>query len=346
MHALYLILTFLLTVGSLLLLHPVASRVGLLDHPGGRKHHHDPTPMVGGLGIYLGLLCIALVSASLPDRFVILLAVAGIVLLSGLIDDLREMRVSLRFAIHGIACGLMISLTDLRLESLGDLVFTGPILLTGWLSITFTIFAALGVINAINMSDGLDGLSAGIVAISLIFLSIAAVTSGHEPMLHFNQLLLMGLLAFLLLNFRILSRRGALVYLGDSGSTLLGFLLAWLMIDASQGTNAFIAPIYALWFLAVPLLDTVSLLILRPLRGQSPFQASHDHLHHRLIAKGYSRQQTVLILYATAAILAGIGLAALLANVHEGIMFLAFVALFAAYLRFDPFPATRSFGAD
>lgn len=346
MHALHLILTFLLTVGSLLLLHPVASRVGLLDHPGGRKHHHNPTPMVGGLGIYLGLLCIALVSASLPDHFVILLGVAGIVLLSGVIDDLREMRVSLRFAIHGIACGLMISLTDLRLESLGDLVFTGPILLTGLLSTAFTIFAVLGVINAINMVDGLDGLSAGMVAITLVFLSIAAMSAGHEPMLHFNQMLLMGLLAFLLLNFRILARRSALVYLGDAGSTLLGFLLAWLMIDATQGTDAFIAPSHALWFLAAPLLDTVSLLILRPLRGHSPFRASHDHLHHRLMAKGYSRNQTVLILYATAAILAGIGLAAHLVDVHEGIMFLAFVALFTAYLCFDPFPAAHSVSTD
>ncbi len=346
MHSAHLILTFLVTASSLLLLHPVASRIGLLDHPGGRKHHQNPTPMVGGLGIYLGLLCIALVSASLPDRYIILLAVAGIVLLSGVIDDLRELRVSLRFAIHGIAGGLMISLTDLRLETLGDLAFTGPILLTGWLAITFTIFAVLGVINAINMSDGMDGLSAGMVAISLIFLSIAALSSGHESVLHFNLLLLMALLAFLLLNFRVGARHGALVYLGDSGSTLLGFLVAWLMIDASQGSNAFIAPSYALWFLAVPLLDTVSLLILRPLRGQSPFQASHDHLHHRLLAKGYSRTQTVLILYAVAAFLAGIGLAAHLADVREGFMFLAFLALFAAYLRFDPIPAARSVTAD
>ncbi len=326
-----LLFAFALTALSFLALRPLATRVGLVDLPGGRKTHSLPTPMIGGLGIYLGTLAICMLSPVVRADYQLLLAIAGFVLLVGILDDLYEIRATLRISCHAVAALAMASLADVRLDSLGNLLYLGPVEL-GLLAVPVTMFATVGVINAVNMSDGLDGLSGGLVVIALVFLSIAALAAGQSAMLSFNQILIVSVLAFLAFNFRMLWKKSALIYLGDAGSTLLGFILAWLVIAATQGTDAFIAPVYALWFLAVPLMDTVGLMIKRPLRGQSPFSPGRDHLHHRLLNAGCTQQQTVLIMHGTAMVFASIGLAAHINGVQEGTMFVLFLSLFAIYL--------------
>jgi UDP-GlcNAc:undecaprenyl-phosphate GlcNAc-1-phosphate transferase len=324
--------TFLLTAFALLALRPVAARVGLLDFPGGRKTHQAPTPMIGGLGIYLGTLSICLLSPVLMQDYVMLLAVAGLVLVVGILDDMFDIRVSLRMLLHAVAAWVMAFSAGVQISSFGDILFMGPVEL-GLLAIPVTIFATVGVINAVNMSDGLDGLSGGLVVIALVMLSIAALTTGQSSILSFSQILIVSLLAFLAFNFRLLWKKSALVYLGDAGSTLLGFIVAWLVIAATQGDNAFIAPVYALWFLAIPLIDTVALLIRRPLQGRSPFSPGRDHLHHRLLNAGFDVKQTVLIIHGTALVIGSIGLAGYFAGVPDGLMFSGFLAMFAIYLK-------------
>lgn len=326
-----LVLAFLLTVTTLLVLRPVATRVGLIDQPGGRKTHTLPTPLIGGLGIYLGTLAICMLSPVIMANYWALLALSGFVLVVGVLDDLYDIRATLRIACHATASLIMAIVADVQLDSLGNLLYLGSVEL-GLLAIPVTIFATVGVINAVNMSDGLDGLSGGLVVIALVFLSIAALVAGESAMLNFNQILIVSVLAFLAFNFRMLWKKSALMYLGDAGSTLLGFILAWLIIAATQGTAAFVAPVYTLWFLAIPLMDTVGLMIKRPIRGLSPFTPGRDHLHHRLLNAGFSPQQTVLIMHGAAIVFASIGLGAHLAGVEEGTMFLLFMSLFAIYL--------------
>lgn len=322
---------FFLTALALIMLRPVATHVGLIDIPGGRKTHKLPTPMIGGLGIYLGTLAICMLSPVIMADYQILLILGGFVLLVGVFDDLYEIRATLRIACHAVAALAMALLADIKLESFGDLLFLGPVEL-GLLAVPVTIFATVGVINAVNMSDGLDGLSGGLVVIALVFLSIAALIGGQSAMLSFSQILIVALLAFLSFNFRLLWKKSALMYLGDAGSTLLGFILAWLIIAATQGDSAFIAPVYALWFLAVPLMDTVGLMVKRPLRGTSPFTPGRDHLHHRLLNAGFSVRKAVLIMHGAAVIFGSIGLGAHLAGVEEGTMFILFMSLFVIYL--------------
>ena len=322
---------FLLTVSALLALRPLAAKMGLLDIPGGRKTHENPTPMIGGVGIYLGTLSICMLSPVVMANYQILLAVSGFVLFVGILDDLNPMSATIRMAFHAVAAWVMAFTAGVELESLGNLLHMGPIEL-GLLSIPVTMFATVGVINAINMSDGLDGLSGGLVVIALAFLSAAAMFAGANNILSFSQILIVSLLAFLAFNFRPFLKKAALIYLGDAGSTLLGFILAWLVIAASQGDGAFIAPVYALWFLAMPLMDTVSLMIKRPLKGRSPFSPGRDHLHHRLLAAGYDAKTTMLIIHAAAIVMASIGLAGHFLGAPEALMFLAFLAVFAIYL--------------
>ncbi|ALO46437.1 undecaprenyl/decaprenyl-phosphate alpha-N-acetylglucosaminyl 1-phosphate transferase [Pseudohongiella spirulinae] len=330
--ALYaLISTFAVTCFALLALRPLASRVGLIDIPGGRKTHQTPTPMIGGLGIYLGTLAICMLSPVLMNDYLILLAISGLVLFVGVLDDLFDIRASLRMSMHAVAAWVMAVSAGIQIRSFGDILFLGPVEL-GLLAVPVTLFATVGVINAVNMSDGLDGLSGGLVVIALVMLSIAALSSGQSSILSFSQILIVSLLAFLAFNFRLLWKKSALVYLGDAGSTLLGFILAWLVIAASQGENAFIAPVTALWFLAVPLIDTVSLLIRRPLQGRSPFSPGRDHLHHRLLNAGFNVKQTVLMMHGAAIVFGLIGLAGHFAALPDGMMFTGFLALFAIYM--------------
>jgi UDP-GlcNAc:undecaprenyl-phosphate GlcNAc-1-phosphate transferase len=322
---------FLMTAVALVALRPFAARVGLMDSPGGRKTHANPTPMIGGLGIYLGTLSICMLSPVIMNDYKVLLALSGFVLFVGVLDDLYDMRVSLRMAMHATAAWVMAVSANVQLTSLGDITFTGPVEL-GLLAIPVTIFATIGVINAINMSDGLDGLSGGLSVISLVLLSLVALSADQSALLSFSQILIVSLLAFLAFNFRLLWKKSALVYLGDAGSTLLGFMIAWLLIASTQGDKAFIAPVYALWFLAVPLMDTVSLMIRRPLRGISPFKPGRDHLHHRLLNMGFDTRQTVLIIHGTALALGGVGLAGHFAGAPQGLMFLMFITLFVIYM--------------
>ena len=331
MSPILLVGTYLLTMALTLSLRPLAYATGLIDYPGGRKTHGNPTPMTGGLGIYLGLLSISILSPILMAQYHILLLLSGLVLIIGIVDDMYDIRASVRLLCHATAALAMALFADVKLETFGDLLFSGPIQL-GILALPLTAFATVGVINAVNMSDGLDGLSSGLVTIALGFLSLSALVADAESVLSFSQLLGVTLIAFLTLNFRMLWKKSALVYLGDAGSTLLGFMLAWLLIASSQGSDAFIAPVYALWFFAVPLIDTVSLLIRRPLQGKSAFAPGRDHLHHRLQRAGFSQQQTVFVMYGAAIALAAVGFGAHIAGAPEGVMFLLFMTLFSGYM--------------
>lgn len=322
--------TVLITTLSLFALQPMANRVGLLDIPGGRKQHKAPTPLVGGLGIYAGTLFMSLLSPEVYLSYAALLAISALVLFVGIFDDARELRVSVRMGLHAFAAWLMAVVGGNTLLSLGDLSGLGPVHL-GILAIPLTMFATVGVINAINMSDGVDGLSGGLVLIALLCLGIVALDNGEMVMLEFITLLCCALLAFLAMNFRAPWKQPALIYLGDAGSTMLGFVLTWLIIEATQGPEPMMAPVFALWFLAIPLIDTVSLLIRRPLRGLSPFCAGHDHLHHRLLRAGFTLEQTVLGLYLASSLMGAFGLIGYFSGFSEAVMFWLFIGLFTLY---------------
>ena len=237
---------------------------------------------------------------------------------------------------QAVAASLMYFAANIQLTSFGDILFIGEIGL-GFLSFPLTVIATVGVINAVNMSDGIDGLSGGMVSIALAFLGIIAWQEGNTTLLSFIAILLSALLAFLALNFRLPWKKTAMVYLGDSGSTFLGFVLAWLFIEATQGESAIMPPVLALWFLAVPLMDTIVLLIKRPLEGKSPFHPGRDHLHHKLLDMGFSNKRVVLSLYVVGVVIGLIGLAIHQEMVFESYAFFIFLGLFVVYLLINSF---------
>lgn len=199
------------------------------------------------------------------------------------------------------------------------------------------------------MADGIDGLSGALTIVALGALAIVAGNAAAFTTAGFIGILICCILAFLSMNFRRPWNRKALVYLGDAGSTLLGFILAWLMIDSTQGQAALFPPVYALWFLAIPLFDTVNLLIKRPMRGKSPFKPGVDHLHHMLIRRGYSVQMVVLMLVGSSVGFAAIGMAGLYYQASESAMFQLFLGLFLIYFlfcdRLDPVDSNQHFNS-
>lgn len=346
MNITFLFGSYIITCISLLVLKPIASRVGLVDIPvpGGRKSHVNATPLVGGLGIFLGILCISVITQEALTEFSSLLSLSALVLFIGTVDDAKELPVLTRTIGHALIALAMAIVAGVQLSSLGNLLGFGDISL-GVFSIPVTIFATVGVINAINMSDGIDGLSGTLLIVALSFVGALAFSNGHSATASFIVITIFSIAAFLSFNFRRPLRKKAAVYLGDAGSTMLGFMLAWLMISETQGANASFPPVYALWFLAVPLFDTVNLLIKRPFHGNSPFDPAADHLHHNLLSRGFSVERVVLLIAALALSLGGIGLVGFSLGASEPFMFLLYIGLFAVYYRVSDRAAAKSTSA-
>ena len=329
----FLLGAFLITCISLWVLRPIAAKVGLVDIPvpGGRKSHLNETPLVGGLGIFVGILCISFLASGTLSEFSSLLSLSALVLFIGTVDDAKELTVLTRLIGHVLIALTMAVVAGVQLLSLGDLLALGVINL-GFLAIPVTIFSTVGVINAINMIDGLTG---ALVIVALGFIAVLTFRNDQADTTGFIVILIFAIMAFLSFNFRRPIGKKALVYLGDAGSTMLGFILAWLLITETQGESASFPPVYALWFLAVPLFDTVNLLIKRPFRGNSPFNPAVDHLHHNLLSRGFTVAQVVSLLTAAALLLGGIGLAGFILGASESIMFLSYIALFILYFLYS-----------
>ena len=300
-----------------------AESLGLMAHPGEHRGHEEPTPVVGGIAIFAALVIAYLILNNqslgplMPSLFLLCLV--------GAIDDRHKLPSWARFIAQAAAAYLMIRLTGVQLTSLGSLLSEDLILLDR-LSTPITIFATIGVINALNMSDGLDGLAGSIVLLVLAGIYLAG--SDQHGLLAITAASVSG---FLFWNLRIL-RPHARLFMGDAGSTMLGLLLAYLLIDVTQGDSPTIPPIGALWFLLLPLFDTVGVLLIRPLRGKSPFQADRMHYHHYLQNKGLTANQSLAVALMLQAIFIVNGVLIHRLMVPENVQFYVFVSLFLLYL--------------
>lgn len=281
-------------------LRNLSPKLNLLAHSGEHRQHEKPTPLVGGLAMYCAVVIVLIVFFLLFEQAHSLLiyhyiAGASLLMIVGVLDDRFHMSFVVRIIVQIIAAMIMVAQGNI-LYSLGEL-FTTSTLLLGRFSVPLTIFAVVGVINALNMIDGLDGLAGGIGFISFCFLLIFP----FDPTYAMIILVWLGaLLGFLLFNFRF--KQPARVFMGDAGSTLMGYTLAWILIYGSQqavetvAEPRYFAPIFAVWVLALPLFETISLMLLRVFEGKSPFHADRGHMHHHILSRTHSVKLTVLIL--------------------------------------------------
>jgi UDP-GlcNAc:undecaprenyl-phosphate GlcNAc-1-phosphate transferase len=317
------------TAIAIIFLGKLAAPIGLIDRPGGRKHHDWPIPLVGGLAMFIALALIMIALGMAISAAYFLLALAGIVVI-GLLDDLYELEPIPRFVTQMLACLIMIFGAGVQLKTVGNLIGFGTIGLSA-LSIPLSIFAVVGVINAVNMLDGMDGLAGSLSLIAIVTYAAVAALSGLESQFNILVIFAGALVAYLYFNIRYSTQPRATVFMGDAGSMLLGFALAWFAIDLTQGPGRTFPPICALWVILLPLADTVSLIARRIAKGKSPFAADREHIHHLLRVAGLSYGQTVLVLALVSVLFAAVGIAGWLWRVPEPVLFWVFFALFFVY---------------
>lgn len=321
----------LVTWISLCLLKPVAHHARLLDIPSARKKHTGAVPLIGGIAIFLGIASATLVNY--PHDAAItawLLCSLGIVLL-GAADDAEDLSVKLRIVMQTLLVLALCIGTGLSLEHVGDLLGLGEIDL-GAVSYPFTVIIVLGIINAFNMIDGIDGLLGSVTLGTLFSLVILFNLPAHETELTICSLFIAALIPYLLNNLSLPPFRQK-IFMGDSGSMLIGLSISWLLIEGTQGsaTPAF-RPVTALWLIALPIMDMVRVILQRLFASRSPFAASRDHLHHLLLHIGLGKKSTLAIMSILAFSLAGVGVLTEKMQLSESMVFYGFLITFLAYL--------------
>ena len=303
------LVAFLATAALISLLSPVARRLGLVDFTGGRKRHQGSVPLIGGIAIYLGFTS-SMVALTPPWEPLGCIMAGGLLMVCvGMLDDYFAISRGARIAAQMGAALLAIYGADVRLYDLGNLSLTGGMLTLGMLSVPFTVLSIGGVTNALNLIDGTDGLAGTLTVLALLALMVMAGLAGRNELLQVSICLAGAVSAFLAFNLPSAQPRRGRVFLGDAGSTLLGYLLACLLIASSQGENRVFAPVIALWLLAVPLQDTVAVMVHRLASVRSPLHADRTHLHHLALSAGLSQQRTLLLISGTGVLYITIGLA-------------------------------------
>ncbi|GAB3093731.1 UDP-N-acetylglucosamine 2-epimerase [Lysobacter terrae] len=317
------------TLVAIFSLRPLAPRVGLVDRPDARKRHKGRVPLIGGLCFFLGLVA-GLSYLGALDRFSLSLLVTGaVIMLTGLLDDLFDLSVSTRLAIQiGAATGVL-AVTGVYMDSLGQLFGEQPFRLYA-VGIPLTVLAVVGLMNAFNMLDGIDGLAGGLAMVSILAVLAFAASSGWQSLgvLLLLQVLLVALVPYLGVNMGWPD--GRKIFMGDAGSTVVGFLIAWSLVYLSQAHVGRLAPADVLWCVAIPVMDTFGVMARRLRAGRSPFKPDRQHLHHLLLDAGYSPRAALVLILGSAALLAMCGYA--LRGLPELVSMLLFVAVLALYV--------------
>ena len=328
------ILGFLLalgiTAGAIPMLARAAGAWGLLAHPGPRKNHQGAVPAIGGLAMGTAFLAAYAFTGLAASLSPLLAAAVAITLAGGVLDDRHELRSVPKFGFQVAAAALLAFSGDALLTHLGNLMDAQLFTLGRW-AIPLTIFALVGVMNALNMADGLDGLAGALALAACINFGAAAGLAGQAPEFAAICIAAGAVAGFLYFNARSPWRAQAAVFMGDTGSLLLGLLLGWFAVRLAMAERPALAPITAVWILALPVGDTVTLLVRRTLRGRNPFHADRQHLHHILVALGLSSGRAVAILALLSFVLGALALAAESAGVPQYAMFYAYITGLVSY---------------
>ena len=272
-----------------------AGSFGLLDQPGPRKIHRAPVPRIGGIAIMAGALLAVAVFVQARQDLTAYLAAATLLGLFGVVDDRVNLSYRVKF-LGQIAAALVVVLWGGVLITRAPFTFGGE--LAYWFAVPFTVFALVGVTNAVNLSDGVDGLAGGTSLLAAMALGFFAWL-GDDKLTALFALCLMGAT----LGFLRYNTFPARIFMGDAGSQFLGFSVAVLAVMTTETANRAISPMVAVLVLGLPILDTFYVMTRRVLEGRSPFSPDRRHIHHRLLDLGLNQYEAVVVIYAAQAAL-------------------------------------------
>ncbi|WP_059364745.1 UDP-N-acetylglucosamine--undecaprenyl-phosphate N-acetylglucosaminephosphotransferase [Pseudoalteromonas sp. '520P1 No. 423'] len=317
---------------SLFLFRKLAKAINLVDSPNARKHHAGSVPLVGGLAIFVVVFSFLF---AFPDTITtpyLYLSCAITLLVVGVFDDLLDISFKFRLLLQVVISGLMMFVGGLVLQNLGMLVapFTLDLSFFGYF---VTVITVVGAINAFNMVDGIDGLLGGLSIVTFGSLGLLFFMNGQLDLMSFCLAIIVATLPYILLNLGLPLGQRFKVFMGDAGSTVIGFTVVWLLIEGSQSSSPAISPVTALWIAAIPIMDAVYTIFRRIKKGQSPFQPDRKHLHHILQRLGLNSSMTLVTICSLASVFAAVGVIGEMMNVPEYIMFYSFIVMFLVYYR-------------
>jgi UDP-GlcNAc:undecaprenyl-phosphate GlcNAc-1-phosphate transferase len=316
------IITALVSIIITPLVKRFAIKVNAIDIPKDeRRVHNKPIPIMGGLALYISFVIgTILYNGILTTSQLGIIIGVTIIVIGGIIDDIKELSPKYKLLIQIIAA-ICLLISGVRISIITNPFRSFyPYLNIGWIHIPVTIIWIVGVTNAFNLIDGLDGLAAGIAFISSVTLMIVSILNGRLEAAFLTAVLSGAILGFLPYNFNPAS-----IFMGDTGSQLLGFLLAAISIEgAIKSATAFVIAVPILAF-GLPIYDTLFAMIRRKVNGRPMMQADKGHLHHRLLDMGLSQKQAVVIMYFISAVLGGIAIIAMQMSTQRAYFLLALV---------------------
>ena len=277
-----------------------AQKVGAVDVPkDSRRVHNHPIPRMGGLAIFIGFVLSVVLFASVDNQMRGILLGAVIITVVGVVDDITPLPALLKLVIQ-IAAALVAVAFGVRIEFLANPIWWSETMYIdlGFLSIPVTVLWIVGLTNAVNLIDGLDGLACGVSAIASIAMMTIALAMGQ-----WNTAIILAALVGACFGFMPFNLNPARIFMGDTGALMLGYVMACISITGLLKFYAIISFIVPLLALGLPIFDTAFAIIRRLAHGQNPMSPDRGHFHHRLIDMGLSQKQAVALLYAISAIL-------------------------------------------
>ena len=311
------IVGMVVTMAWLPVLVRLANRWLIVDHPGVRKVHSAPVPRVGGIAMALGVLIAALVTVHLQRADVWFLAAAGILIAFGVMDDRFDLDYRVKLIGQLVAVGIVVFAGDVRIQTIA---LDDRLWLPSWVSLPLTALFLVGVTNAVNLADGLDGLAGGTTFLCLC--AVALLSSVGVPG---SSTALALAFAGAVLGFLRFNTYPASVFMGDAGSQLLGFGIGVLSIRATQNASSEISAAIPILLLALPILDTLSVMVQRIGEGRSPFSPDKNHIHHKLLALGFDHHEAVMVIYV---VQGALFVSAYFLRYESDVVILGFVAAF------------------
>ncbi len=293
---------FLVAFAATPMVISLAHKLNAIDVPKDKRRiHKKPTPLIGGLAIFYGFIVSVLCFATLDRETVGILIGCVIIVVVGMIDDITDMKASVKLMCQILAAAVVVY-SGVRIEHFANpfSAWIGPpyIVLNFWVSVAITVFWIVGVCNAVNLIDGLDGLAVGVSSIAAICMLALTLISNSLNVAIITAAVAGAAFGFLPYNFN-----PAKIFMGDTGALFLGFVLACISVQGFLKLSAIISFAIPFLVLGLPIFDTVFAIARRVSSGRSPMSPDRGHLHHKLLDMGFSQKQTVAILYTLTAVL-------------------------------------------
>lgn len=304
MHIYVIFIGILLSYLTIICTRNLALYYGLSDKPGGRKKHTGEIPLIGGISIFTAMVLTTIIGIGSHHQLSLITAWAGIVFLTGIFDDIKPLSWKLRLLAQTIAILGIIFTTGISIKTLGVFPVIGELGL-GSFDVPFTIFAVIGMTNAFNLIDGLDGLCGMLASIALLALLLLGFHNDPAYMLY-TVTFIIAIAVYLSFNLQPNSKLK--IFLGDSGSCTIGFIISWLLIDFSSNDLSSSEPSLVLWLVALPIIDTFNSIYQRTRKRQHIFLADQDHLHHQLSKTGLSDNAVLTVMIIISVIAVSIGI--------------------------------------